>query len=90
MPCPDDALARFERRLAQAAAAFAKALELHTLPPPQTAGCAGLGGWEGDPSAIRVEDARLRRKARRNDPTYDLNRHIAIHRLLARMGAPGR
>ncbi len=79
MPSSDDALTRFERRLAQAVADFAAGLE-------RTIGPLGDGNTGRNLAALRAEEARLRRKARRNAPCYDINRHIAVCRLIAACG----
>ncbi|RIY01270.1 hypothetical protein D3218_07825 [Aureimonas flava] len=41
-------------------------------------------------AALLAEDGRLRRAARRNAPSYDLNRHIAVRRLIALGGVAAR
>ncbi|MBB3949309.1 hypothetical protein [Aureimonas jatrophae] len=86
------ALHAFEAALAEAVAAFGDRLQRSTDPIRRSAeSLLGRLGFEGArfplPDAARTaltrENERLRRAALRGDARYDLNRHIAVRRLLA-------
>lgn len=88
MPGTDDPILRFERHLREAVEDFAKRLWHHVGGALPHRGIIGstVSGME----ALLVEEGRLRRQARRDAPCYDLNRHIAVRRLIAKAEAmPG-
>ncbi|WP_279477790.1 hypothetical protein [Aureimonas sp. SK2] len=82
----DEAILRFEKRLRQEVRRFGEGLRRHLTPDTAAAGANpySIEAWK----ALAAEDARLRRRARSGDPGYDLNRHIAVRRLMALRAVP--
>lgn len=86
MPQTDTALLRFEKCLRASVDRFTAGLRDHLR--PQLHDTAGPGSGPGWLDVLLAEEGRLRRKARRNAPCYDLNRHIAVRRLIATATSP--
>lgn len=89
MSRPRDALLLFEQRLRQEVDRFGEGLR-HHLAERAVPDFSRSGPPESGERlrGLAAEDARLRRMARRGSLAYDLDRHIAIRRLIALLGAP--